>query len=450
MTLLWLLSIILSVPLSVKAQTPVDDSFAQAAEILALNRQYDDQKLQSQQELDAANIQMAQCQNDEAAAKINAAAEKAQAKAQAAGNMVNQLGSTVGDWTSAVDKMASGEKGKAEETIKNVKDEAREWGLSVNGTTVSGTGNVSSQGCQANGLTDYNKCTFATNGKKRDLQAQLAEATKNQSGAKDLLSPVLKTALTAGMAAMGNHFQMQASNAQNKATLQNAGLARQQCELNVNNSIANANRALARVDSLRSQDLLNASLRFAANRNLPKPGVDVTGNFTPTFGAGGGGSADGLVGGAPAGGGGGGPQAAGASAGGGGGGGGGPSAGDAPWGFGNSKGDAGGGGGLPQQPEAASFAQDSGGGGGFGGFGSGDAPADLAASEQPNFGPGGQSMALGDGGLDVLLSRLRRRLAAHAQDLIKPMQAPSLAKSPSNEREPSSAKDSKNVNVDRL
>jgi hypothetical protein len=117
---------------------------------------------------------------------------------------------------------------------------------------------------------------------------------------------------------------------------------------------------------------------------------------------------------------------------GGGGGGSGGGVGDPKWSFGGADSGPAGGGGLPPQPEGAGWAGNNSSGGGFGknpfaaglglgkdkeGEGEGPAPA----SEE------GASKVLGDGGLNLMLTRARMRLVKHSATLVKSVDMKKMA-----------------------
>jgi hypothetical protein len=229
------------------------------------------------------------------------------------------------------------------------------------------------------------------------------------------LTGVLAGALTAEPAAK----------AQGKIAGVNEKLCLQQGQFAVND----AERRLQELEKERAQQLLDANIAKAARdlaaakmKDLKTPagvvepgGAGQKAGFNPALAANGGGGSP-----ASAGGGGGGPS---------GGGGGG-----ANWGFGGEgDGDEPGGSSLPESPSNASFSGEgmaSNGGGGSGGdsFGSfGDKPEEAAGEEREVAGEGAIA-ALGDGGLNVMINRMRMIHAKHAAVLLQSQDLSEVAK----------------------
>jgi hypothetical protein len=456
-------------------------------EILSINRQAEDQRSQAEMELQAARLELARCAQQEANAKINAAAQDSQNKAQAMQGLVSGLAPSVGNVADQVMNVGNSEKAAAKQTIAQIAEEIRKNSVacptlridSATGVTAEVTTACNAKTCSgAGGLfetttdtidhgkaskTSVSSCTRQFREYLSDINARLSSAKRDLAGASDLTSELMKAALTAGVSAMGANLGIKAGKTQTKAQLQVAALDRKSCEMNAKNSIQNINRRLAQIESLRNQDLLNASLQAAARKQKPiGTNVAVDSNAPVEGGPAGSGSAGAsdatLASGGPA-------QAppegqappAGGAAGSGGGGGGGASASEAPWGFGNGKGgDMAGGGGLPPQPDAATFGDSGsggGGGGGFGGFGMGDeqfAGAGNEEGQEPGFeGESGETV-LGDGGISVLMNRMRARLAAHAGDLVQSIDLKQMAKSSPEPERRKPTSEVQSISLDRL
>lgn len=268
----------------------------------------------------------------------------------------------------------------------------------------------------------------------KEMQSKVSTAEKTNDASGALMGAAATAALSGFMASKEHDQQKKTVQHQNTVAQKAADNGLAACKADAQNQINTAKRNLANLESERADALRDLALRNAAmissNKYTPSTGVDVNGTtalkpFNP-------GTPDGAVAKAPtppagenAGGGGSGGAAGGAP--GGAGGGGSPS-----WGFGGNG--AGGnflGGGLPGQEPSASFVAEGGGGAFSGGFNSEGGELSL----DTDTGLGGGEMArglaseggIGDGGLNVLMSRMRLRFAYHAGELMQGVDLQSLA-----------------------
>jgi hypothetical protein len=291
------------------------------------------------------------------------------------------------------------------------------------------------------------ECVNEQEAKAKEYSEALAAANKDLKDIdavdRDKLGPLasgIASTVGLGISLSGAH-----SNSKNRNKI--AAMDRKTCEEQLKIQTDQTKKQLARIENLKSQDLLSAQLRDAARRrNLGNPPPEETNNAgpgipigqaqnfaaakpdfsTPDSGAGGGGGGGGAAGG----------------------GGGGDTKGVA-WTFGGGGEGTPGGGGLPQQPESANFAAEGGGGGGGGAGGFGDALAGLG--EDPGLGgeglgeedrglaSDGSEMMLGDGGILSLLARARARYGAHAGELSRSIDIEKLSSESSKEKKETKA-----------
>ena len=430
--------------------------------IQGIERSYAEQLEQQQRQLQAAQFQLSQCATEEGNTKAQAKAQDTQAMAGALSGIVSGgLAPSAGNVVGALLSDAGNEKVRAKALMEQIPKQVDDVNKTYGGSVLQGpdrtTGIIRSAPGARNAIEAYcenqkgighqpeakpgesptdfsirenawsNKITRCTSEAKSNIdsarsefQSQYQEAQRNFKGGSDLTSATTTMALQTTVASVGSGLQLWGQHAGTKAQLQNAAAQRASCEQQAKALIDQTNRAIARLEKQKADDILSATLQAAAaaqnqnpiSKGLGSPGIGVGtgqdlgsgksgfdpskfGNNAANNGAGGGG--------------------------GGGGGGGAPDAGNVAWNFGGGKEGPAGGGGLPQQPDAASYSGDGGGGGGFGGgFGSG------LPTEDPSLGqksvaevPAEAGPAFGDGGIAVLIARARMRYAHHAAELVR-------------------------------
>jgi hypothetical protein len=277
---------------------------------------------------------------------------------------------------------------------------------------------------------------------KKDLQAEMDQAKRDLAGTSHLTSQAVTGAIAATLQTVGAGLALNASQKGNKFGRENAALSRAACEQGAQIEIDSLTRERQRIEADKANAIMQAALAAAAEQNIgedvqklapgeptklppipiagaPLPSSAKKGNFALTPGNGGGGGG-------------------GAVGGGGGGGGGGQSPG---WNFGGGGGDSGMGGGLPAQGQSTATAfEGSGGGGDFGGFGEEPLPEEALMGEEMGEGEFAQAPAVGDGGLNVLMSRARIIYAKNASTLIRSLSPQRSGPAPASASVPTSIK----------
>jgi hypothetical protein len=246
------------------------------------------------------------------------------------------------------------------------------------------------------------------------------------AGSSHLTSQAVTGAIAATLSTVGAGLALNASQKGNKFGRENAALTRAACEQGAQIEIDSLARERQRIEADKANAIMQAALAAAAEQNIgedvqklapgeptklapipiagaPLPSATKKGNFALTPGGGNG------AGGGPTGGGGG--QSPG-------------------WNFGGGGGDSAMGGGLPTQGQATASAFEGSGGGDFGGFGGGEPPLEEGLmGEEGVEGEFAVAPAVGDGGLNVLLSRARIIYAKNASTLVRSLSARPLARS---------------------
>lgn len=290
-----------------------------------------------------------------------------------------------------------------------------------------------------------------------DAQSAMQQANYAADSSQHLMGSAI-TASAAGFMASKSHDENAASvKRQNEITAMAANNELDACREESNNRIKIAKRKLAQVEAERADALRDLALRKAAEQklfeergNIPVDGVGdklkpinpgaPTGALASTNGmksedpgAGGGGGAGGGAGGAP---------------GAGGGGGGSPQ-----WGFGGGGDGNYLGGGLPAQEAGATFAAS--GGGGIFSEGFAENTEEFSSMPGSEFGSSGEASrglasdeGFGDGGLNVMMARMRLRFAYHAGELMQGVDLKSLAQKTKNASESQSSAQDKSSSED--
>jgi hypothetical protein len=420
-------------------------------EVQGIDRKAETDLAQRNTELANAQLRLQQCAAEESAANNNAKAANSQNNAQAMERMAQPAGKLV----SGVIGSAMTEKVKASDVkdrIARAVDKANGGGdgggtnyykaPDEDGTVEINRPRIKAY-CTTHEPTDVTNCTATELDRARtkadSWTRQYQQAMRDEKGGNELSNGLITGGVETALAAVGTGLMMSGQHSSAAAMRENAKLQRKACEQAANNAIADIQKSIARITKYRDQDMMNSALRAAALERLardaktgPLPGIPVDLSGPQSLAAVGGGkvvrspsdSGGGGGGGAPGGGGGGGDSGGGG------------------WGFGGGKDDQPGGGGLPAQGDSGTLSVDAGGGGGGGGFGFGPM-SDPGALPAPALDPGAElpvegeiQMAFGDGGLNVLMSRARRRLMAHAPELVKSLDLNVLAKSLDKKPEP--------------
>jgi ribosome-binding protein aMBF1 (putative translation factor) len=423
----------------------------------SIRQQYGDRIMEAENQVARAQNELANCAIQEQMDVAKAKGDKSAADGQAAQNLASGLGEPLSSLGKAAEGVLSGggdEKKYADNTMKAVKRETEERANEgFNPPDTSGLVTVSKPKGETYCKNKYPSTTPAEESAKetlrrdcyKDLQAEARDLTtryqnaqKDFKGASHMTSDAFAGVLGAGVAALGYGMQTGANKGNLKMAEDNAKMVRQQCENAANLAISEAQKLLAKLTADRDEALVLASLTgptlmptnptggtsdsndvLVENYN-PGGGIAYNGtglgapqNLNPATIAAvkppGGGDASTPIAGAP------------------GGGGGSPGGGDA-WTFGGGAGNSTGAG-LPMQADAGTYGAE-GGGGFFGGPPSNDGGGGLGgllASEEYEEGAGG-SAAFGDGGIQVLLSKMRQRLAAHGHELRKSLDAPPMVR----------------------
>lgn len=262
------------------------------------------------------------------------------------------------------------------------------------------------------------------------LESELDLAGKTSEATQTLAGGAIAAASGGFMAHMQTSEAEKQVKKQNEITTRVANQNLELCEGSATADINNAKRNLAQLELDRADTLRDLALRNALAMNeIKSPDNEVpdeeSDKTLPPINPGAPGAAKAkLAAAAPNEGGGGGGGAAGGAPGAGGSSGGSPS-----WNFGGAPGNYLGGG-LPNQDAGAQFAAAGGGGAFSGGFG--QSGMDLSLGNGALGGPSGPAgerglASIGDGGLQVMMARMRIRFAYHAGELMQGVDLKSLA-----------------------
>lgn len=275
-------------------------------------------------------------------------------------------------------------------------------------------------GYGATSMSDYDSCVMGLTQELQALDSRYVQARQDYLAGSGMTSKGAMDAVGAVIGSIGSHaLQKGANNLADGAEQaaannqkQNAAYGRQACETQAKQAIDNLGKAIQQLDNGRGRALMDAALRSQMDAQQNKNAF----NVAPNAGAGGTvnvGGPDSLKGAGPMlagadkkGDGGGGSPAGMAGGGGGGGGGGGE------WTFPPGGAPSSGGPSAPIENAQYESLGGGGGGGGFGGdFGFGGDPTNFAMNKN-GLGEG-DGAPFGDGGINVLLNKMRLIMANH-------------------------------------
>jgi|GEM_PF-2115357 len=411
-----------------------------------IKQQYASRIAEAETQLARAKNELANCaiqqKLDEAAAK----AQAAQAQGQQMQNALQQAAGPIGKLADGALSGAGAEKkdtqkaierlggdAKTELNISNVTKSSDLDGKCSDGKFLQDCGNATNPVAVrfGGGPDKAPACAMMATRRCRDIQDDLAKKEKDLKGANHMTSDLVTGALTVGVAALGYGLQANLQKKANEAGAENSKLQREMCENAANLAINEAQKQLALLQNNQDEALVLASLNPNFNPTNPAGGTTSQNGGSDVLvdpGTAGGGISfngnglgpqgglspalpptGGAAGTTPSGG---APMAASPATSGG------AAPGDNAWTFGSGQ-NGGPPNGIPLQADAGSYGGETGGGGFFGGppangtAGGGGGPLILLEDEE-----GGSPMAgFGDGGLNVLLSKMRQRLAAHGPEL---------------------------------
>jgi hypothetical protein len=475
-TLLFVTSIAMLTPSSLAAA--VDDPELQAQlsqQINSIEQQFQDRVRTLDQEIANGQIALDRCRLDESTATAGDKAQRAQDIATAASQILNGASQPLGEIlnrTSGANKAqqaaSTARLSEIESEIADIKkfsgasgvvQDRTSGSLSIPGgaavsACVSDPSNPDKENFIEKMVSESTRTVLSTDPdvakqrqlackqrldqKIRELQNDYRTAALTVRDAANIAGEAALGAAGVAMNSLGAGMSYHAASEQRKVGKETAKLNREGCEQQARSNLDGLNRQRQDAIDSKGRALLDAQLQAAAAQNRLKnqdnlaladtaavtvgTPVNIGEPNTPKS------SPKANIPSGGGGGGGGGPAVAG------GGGGGGGSAGGVEWTFGGgSGGGGGGGGGFPlEQGQFDSIGGGSGGGFGGGmdfGFGGGDASLGFAG----NWSGAGDSQGFGDGGLNVLMTRARMRLANYARDLVRsaePIRTPASASAP--------------------
>ncbi len=414
-----------------------------ASQLGQMNASYDAQIAAQKAAIQRAQAQIDQCNAQTEIQALQTKQQQSAARVQSLAPLFNSAPQAVG---AVVDRMSAGvadKKVQLDADIAATNDEIRR-AKSQNKVTVKGDGSVTAKydSCQKHkdnelAATDptaelrhsmqYQRCEDSIRNLARDLSDQRREQAQRQQQIKQANSHLVSSgAVLAAQGLSGVLMNELTAKPLAKSQGKVGEINKQMCLQQANFGIADAQRRLQQLEKERAQGLLDANiakaardlaLARAAEERLPT-GVVSAGGVAPKSGfVPKGPAANGLAGGGAVGGGGGGA------------GGGGAGAGSTQWGFGgDGGGEEPGGSPLPKSPASATFsgtamAASGGGESGFGGFGGANPAEQDIEGPSPASVDGEYDASLaqinGDGGLNVLLNRMRLIHARHAVTLLQ-------------------------------
>jgi hypothetical protein len=291
------------------------------------------------------------------------------------------------------------------------------------------------QNCVSEDVNKNNQCVAAAQSLAQgatELVNRMDLAKSTNTATQQLGAAALSAAAGGFMGHMSAEEQEKQIKRQNEITTRVANNNLQLCETSATAEINNAKRNLAQLEMDRADTLRDLALRNALANNEPPPLDDMPNDIVDKLPPINPGTPDPAKAKDPTalaqneGGGGGGGAAGGAPGAGGGGGGGSPE-----WNFGGPQGNFLGGG-LPAQDAGAQFMAGGGGGAFGGGFGQDGGAMGLSLNPGAAGNAGGPNAerglaSIGDGGLNVMMARMRIRFAYHAGELMQGVTLKSLA-----------------------